>query len=152
MFLNGWQPADWLNVIGDKLRLEPEFYQRHLEFRTRDTAASNERYSDFSLPSSKTQMMQLKLTTLGTRFASEGQSHNDDQGKLSKLRNAVNKLTRDYCEKWDPFNPAHEQGTSIARSFSIHDLRHVSLEQDVSIYVRAKTSPEDHWIGSFCIS
>ncbi|KAK1713706.1 hypothetical protein BDP67DRAFT_44832 [Colletotrichum lupini] len=147
VFLRGYQPARWLNVIGHKLSLEPEFYRRHLHFSAASPFSQEQQYSDASLPSSKTQMMQLKLTTLGTRFAHNNikRSEQEEQRRLSNLREQISSLMKQYLKSWDRYGPELEHGMSMARNFFVLDRQHVSLEQTISICVTDRQNDSKHW-------
>ncbi|KAK1675753.1 hypothetical protein BDP55DRAFT_715438 [Colletotrichum godetiae] len=150
VFLRGYQPARWLNVIGHKLSLEPEFYRRHLHFSAASPFSQERQYSDASLPSSKTHMMQLKLTTLGTRFAPDNmkRSEQEEQKMLSRLREQVSSLMKKYIKGWDEYGSELGHGMSMARNFFVLDRQHVSLEQTISICVTERPHNSKHWTVS----
>lgn len=62
LFLNGHPSPQWLNAIGGRFCVNPEFYQRHLDFRA---AFSRPDYFTLpALPSASETMVKLRITTI----------------------------------------------------------------------------------------
>lgn len=139
VFLKGYPSPAWLLSIGAKYQLDPEFFQRHLGFH----AAPRELYSLPSLPSTARNIFKLRYTTVGT---SASTARAEDKQSTLKLLRAKNRL---YLEAFkEKLNSAHKLalGDAIVRETSVHDLKHSSIEQDVSVHV---TSYHESWVGEW---
>ncbi|OIW26045.1 hypothetical protein CONLIGDRAFT_708937 [Coniochaeta ligniaria NRRL 30616] len=115
-------------------RISTQFYRRHLDFR--EASGRNECFSDVTLPSSGSHMIQLWTTTLGTRSTHQHSSFQEDHENLDDLRSQTSRMMRSYIEK---ISVARAQsicyGDSIVRDFALHDRSSFSIEQAMSIYV-----------------
>jgi hypothetical protein len=81
LFLKGYPSPHWLNSIGSKCSIDPEFFQRHVDFWS-----TNGMPNYFVLPpllSSSSNMLRLSLTTIGSR---EGRGNRGEQTYVEKLR------------------------------------------------------------------
>ena len=125
LFLRGYPTPKWMNIIGAKYFVDPEFFLRHLgevtEPRTPDLAILP------SLPSSAN-IIELYITNIG--------SFNDSSSGSSV------QMLRDDCAKSMELHStqlAKHTGVAtchpIVRKFSVHDKRHFSIEQKISIYI-----------------
>ncbi|KAH8906182.1 hypothetical protein BR93DRAFT_928786 [Coniochaeta sp. PMI_546] len=142
VFLRGHQPAKVLNTVGAHYNVDPEFYRRHLDFR--ESSGRNECFSDVTLPSSGSHMIQLWTTTLGTRSTHPESSFREDHENLDDLRSFSSGMMRSYIDK---ISVARAQsisyGDSIVRDFALHDRSTFSIEQAMSIYVSGSA---DRWL------
>ena len=142
IFLCGHQPAKWLNIIGARYNVDYEFYRRHLDF---DSIAGRGRlFTDSTLPSNNTQMLQLYATTLGERSQPHA-SFKSDHELLKGLRGEADRSMKGYLERLSKRRGSiFRHGDSIVRHFSLHDLQLFSIEQAISIYVNCD---EKSWTG-----
>jgi hypothetical protein len=132
LFLRGNPTPEWLNTIGYKCNVDPEFFLRHLDFRA--TAGKPDYFSLPSLPSSASNILRLHWTTIGSRRVYGRDKH--DQEEIEFLRQDSAKTMARYLHE---ICVGHHMKTcdSIVRRFAVHDEIHFSLEQDVSICVNA---------------
>ena len=70
LFMRGHPSSEWLATIGAKYQVEPDFFQRHLNFRLQ---APNH-FSPPSLPSSSESMVRLRIPTIGVVRAGRDQT------------------------------------------------------------------------------
>jgi hypothetical protein len=138
LFLKGLPSPKWLNSIGSMCQVDPEFFQRHLEFRS--TVGRPDYFPYPSLPSSSSNIINLQLTTIGSRETFE-RSH--DQEEVDLLRQDSAKTMDDYLHRLRTRVDC-KTGDSIVRRFFIHDETHLSLEQNVSICINKL---KKGWIG-----
>lgn len=139
VFLKGYPSPPWLLSIGAKYQVDPEFFQRHLGFR----AGPRKLYSHPHLPSTARNIFKLRYTTVG---ASVSTARTEDKRSTLKLLRAEN---RSYLEAFkEKLASAHElaPGDAIVRETSIHDLKHFSIEQDISVHL---TSYHESWVGEW---
>lgn len=144
LFLNGHPSPQWLNAIGGKYRVDPEFYQRHLDFRA---AVSRPDYFTLpALPSASEKMVKLRITTIGyrqPRLRLSGYRHL--QKHLDGLRADAAKGMADY-ENTLKMEDKWETGDSIIRDFAIIDAEHCIIEQDISVCI---DRVGHGWMGNF---
>jgi hypothetical protein len=133
LFLNGHPSPQWLNAIGGRFCVDPEFYQRHLDFRA---AISRPDYFTLpALPSASETMARLRITTIGYRQPRLGFSaHQHPQRYLDRLRSEAAKGMTQY-ENTLRMEDKWKTGDSIIRDFAIHDTEHFTIEQDISICI-----------------
>lgn len=130
LFLRGYAAPQWLNAIGSRYRVDPEFFQRHLDFVS--IIGKRNYFPLPSLSSSSSNIIRLRVTTTGYRDAS---TETNDQHRLEALRGECSKDMDEYLKqvKLDRIEP----GDSVVRRFSVHNNAHFSLEQDISLCVNA---------------
>jgi len=83
-----------------------------------------------ALPSSSSNIIRLRIPSVGHR-QHDGAS---DQEEIERLRQNASSQMKQYNASLKRESYV-KTGDSIVRSFAIHDQRHYSLEQDVSICV-----------------
>lgn len=131
LFMRGNPTPEWLNTIGYSCNVDPDFFLKHLDFRS--TAGKQDYFNLPSLPTTNENFIRLHWTTIGSRLANfEINGH--DQGRIDLLR-------KDSAKKMERFlqdtRSTHKMNMcdSFVRRFAVHDENHFSLEQDVSICV-----------------
>ena len=128
-FLKGWPTPQWLNLIGCRYRIDPEFFSRHLDFPSPYTEAHN--YSRPPLPSSSTTCFRLNLTTLGVKPNRRRVSHGE-----------VRKLRRENSDKMAAYHSrlmkgqGFKTGDAIVREYVTLDATNFALEQYASVYLK----------------
>ncbi|KAI9733659.1 MAG: hypothetical protein M1834_003261 [Cirrosporium novae-zelandiae] len=134
LFLCGHPSPEWLNALGAKYRIDPEYFQRHLDFRS--TVGRPDYFPLPSLPCAFPNMIRLPLTSIGCRMT-KGRTRDDiSQKELDGLRKETLEAMKKYLEKLSQGRESElKLGDSIVRHFSVHDNQHFSFEQDISIYV-----------------
>jgi len=134
LFLRGHPSPEWLLSIGAKYQVDPEYFQRYLDF----FLGQPEHFPLPALPSTALPMIRLCITTIG---GSEKPPHTANQKEdLQIIQGDTSAAKKVYREKLRK----HEEcklGDSIVRECSVHDLCHFSLEQDIFMNVcRTKNS------------
>lgn len=142
VFLRGHQPRDWVLAIGERYKIEYEFWRRHLDLGEVNSHA--EVPTDSFLPSNNTHIFQLFATTLGVT------SNSPSQGKtghelLARLRNSVDAWMTEYKKKTSKDWLTIQQGQSIFRNFALHDLNLFSFQQNISVWIGKESN--EAWIG-----
>jgi hypothetical protein len=126
LFLRGFPSPDWLNLIGSRHRVDPEFFRRHLDFLQPS--------GSFDLPATPIlarNFLSLPVITIGKRrtgYTGINLSVGEDRER------SANEMST-YRQELSAVNTV---GQSIVRKFFIHDATHFAIEQDVSVYVRGK--------------
>lgn len=129
VFIRGHQTAEWLNSIGAKYHVDPEFFCRHLDFRPADDNSNN--FSIPALPSSSWHLIQLPVITIGTRDATKSPMK---QEIIDKLRmEGANALAAHHHKiaRWS--GSGMNAGDSMVRQFYTFDETHFAIEQRISI-------------------
>ncbi|KAF2232580.1 hypothetical protein EV356DRAFT_534509 [Viridothelium virens] len=137
LFMKGYPSPNWLSSIGATYRIDPEFFQRHLDFRH----MSQDHFLTPSLPSASSSMVKLRITTIGETRPGGSTSHS--QEKLEYFRTRNERSLSAYIETLRS-GSGPRLGDSIVRQCSLHDMQHFSIEQDISIYVVKKDAS---WVG-----
>ncbi|KAI9775354.1 MAG: hypothetical protein M1839_001270 [Geoglossum umbratile] len=133
MFLRGNPTPEWLNTIGYRCNVDPEFFLRHLDFRS--TAGKPNYFNLPCLPSSNSNFMRLRWTTIGLRGAAfERNGHNQEE--IESLRNESARAMERYL---DDARSGHKMKIcdSFVRRFAVHDETHFTFQQDVSICINS---------------
>jgi hypothetical protein len=140
LFLRGYPSPDWLNSVGSKCSIDPEFFQRHVDFWSTKGMPNY-----FVLPpllSSSSNMVRLALTIIGSR---EGRGNRGGQTCVKKLREESALEFTEYLRSLRTgTKDAFRTGHSLVRHLEIYDETHFTLEQDVSICVNKIANG---WIG-----
>jgi hypothetical protein len=133
IFMRGFPSGEWLNLIGSKYRVDPEFFYRHLDFKPTDDRSSN--FSNPPLPSSSWHLIRLPVMTNGTRDPVRSRVKQEDINRLRKEGDDALKaqhhrlMTRDF---------ELHLGDSIIRHYHTFDEIHFSMEQRVSICMQER--------------
>lgn len=141
VFLKGNPSPEWIRSIGAKYQVDPEFFYRHLDFRV----GLRKTYALPPLPSASRAIFKLRYTTIGTSISA---ARTEDQQSVLKSLRDRNRL---HLEAYrDKLKSPHELalGDAVVRETSIHDLKHFSIEQDVSIYLGRY---HESWAGELFI-
>jgi hypothetical protein len=148
LFLRGYPSPEWLNAIGAKFSIDPEFFRRHLDFRNATGTSSD--FSLPTLPSATFNMTRLRINTLASRLDNWRASNQRVQGDLDRLREETSASFHEYLATIRRGRDVDVQtGDSIVRAFSILSHEYLSIEQDISIYVQ---SLESGIFGAYCNS
>jgi hypothetical protein len=134
LFLRGYPSPEWLNVIGSKFMIDPEFFRRHLDFQREPTTSP-----DFSLPplpSATFHMTRLRISTVASRMDNKPVTNKRFQEDLDKLREETKKCFHKYLETLRHGSKVDVSiGDSVVRAFSVLNHEYTAIEQDVSIYI-----------------
>ncbi|KAL4939102.1 hypothetical protein BDV06DRAFT_199476 [Aspergillus oleicola] len=129
VFLRGYMTADWLNHIGSKYVVDPEYFCRHLDFRPADENSNN--FSIPALPSSSWHLIQLPAITIGTRDTAKGPMRPE---KIEQLRQEGRRAVEEHHHTLSRLSlSGMSTGDSILRDFYVFDETHFAIEQRISI-------------------
>ncbi|KAJ8133595.1 hypothetical protein O1611_g22 [Lasiodiplodia mahajangana] len=126
IFVRGSLSSKWIEALGTKYKIDPEFFRRHLRYLPgRD-------HSDLpSLPSANTDIMTLKLASLYTRtytLAPEQIERSRRKDSDVARRNQKSISSNMAC------------GETVIRKFSTLSDRLLSVEHEISIFTRNRKS------------
>lgn len=141
LFLRGYPSAEWILELGSRYNIDPEFFHRHMHYLSDSRDAA--RRTPFVLPSSQMTTFQMSLTSVGT------QADSTYADVKSKRAAAVRKMDL-YLHNLR-VRQGWRCGNSIVRSFDIHDEKHFSIEQTVTVHVASIDKITDRWIGKLPI-
>ncbi|KAI0396024.1 hypothetical protein F5Y17DRAFT_151626 [Xylariaceae sp. FL0594] len=130
LFLHGFMSATWINHIGARYFVDPEFFCRHLDFRPPDDDASN--FSIPPLPSSSWHLIELPIFTIGTR--QKFYETDVDMTKLDPLRKEGVEALKDHHHHISKLSSSPMSiGESMIRDFHVFDQKHFAVEQRISV-------------------
>jgi len=123
IFLRGFMSAAWLNNIGARYFVDPEYFCRHLDFRPADDNSNN--FSIPALPSSSWHLIELPIMTIGTFKARDSVEQMRAKGiaAVGRHHQAISKLALSGMSV----------GESMIRDFYVFDEAHFAIEQRISI-------------------
>jgi hypothetical protein len=136
LFLKGNPSPEWLTTVGSICQVEPEYLQRHLSFQS-----PSNYFSLPSLPSCSENIIRLPFVTLCSREDKIGKS---DQKAIDEMRVSGTKAMAIYTHR---LKMDAAIGDSIVRRYFVHDERHFSLEQEMTISLNQVSG---NWIGESC--
>ena len=143
LFLRGYARPEWLNAVGARCSVDPEFFVRHLSLFFQSTHSNY--FTSPALPSGSTSMLRLCVTTIGSRGPHRKHGKNLVQRDIQSLRCRAENSLREHFEGVSRSSDNDlKLGDSMVRHFSVHDEEHFSLEQDISLCV---TNSGNGWIG-----
>ncbi|KAM0740801.1 hypothetical protein ACQRIT_005985 [Beauveria bassiana] len=124
LFLTGYPSPEWLGSIGSRYRVDPEFFNRFLDFRS-----INDRLSCFSvppLPSSEWNLIKLSLLTIGLRTSY------DPRISTRTIREDTSNV---LAEKHHQIQAGAKVpvGTTVIRNISVLDEMNFAIEQHIFI-------------------
>lgn len=129
IFLRGFMTAQWINNIGARYLVDPEFFCRHLDFSPANDSASA--FSIPSLPSSSVHLIELPVFTIGKRTGSTSQLRVDRINQLR--REGAISLSSHYHEISKLSSSQMQLGDSMVRNFYVFDETYFAIEQRISI-------------------
>lgn len=146
VFLRGQPSSEWLRNLGAVYHIDPEFYQRHLDFLS--TAGRENHFVLPSLPSASDSIVQLSYFTiskpsvlkdlLAHEAKSTGPQTIDELRRTSRqdmdshLMNLTQHITLESSI-----------GDSIVRDFHVFDSLHFALEQRMTLTVTTSGDGEN---------
>ena len=134
ILLRGSPSPAWINLLGAKYKVEPEFFRRHLRYLPgRD-------HSDLpTLPSATANTLSLSVASLYTRSLALSRE------EVQRIRNDDYETARRNTQAISAHNAC---GETIVRKFSTLNDRLLSMEHDISIYIRERKN--DSCLGEYC--
>lgn len=131
LFLRGLPSSRWLSTIGGKYRVDPEFFQRHLDFW-----CTTGRLNYFPLPSlrsSSENMIELCYISIGQK---ESLPTRRTQSEIDASRQSSEKAMGNYTHNLTvSLDSEGGLGNSIVRNFDWQDETHFAIEQRISIHL-----------------
>ncbi|CAH0027366.1 unnamed protein product [Clonostachys rhizophaga] len=133
VFIQGYQLPQCLKSLGHMFKINPLFYQRHMEYFLPSTPS---RLFDTSvLPSDTLNIIRLRIVTIGDRgdnaWGSPSQIDNLRAMGQSDMVEYVHRLCR---------QDGLEAGNSVVRAFNVHSAQYFSIEQDITVIVQSSKS------------
>lgn len=126
VFVRGSLSPAWIEALGIRYKIDPEFFRRHLRY------LAGRDFSDLpSLPSASTEMLSLRLPTLYTR------SNVLASSQLRSLRERDAEVAR---KNHQSISGDVASGETIVRRLSTLSERLFSIEHDISIFTRSRKS------------
>ena len=129
IFLRGYMTAAWINNIGARYVVDPEFFCRHLDCRPADDNSNN--FSIPALPSSSWHLIELPVITIGTRTVPKGPMRLDRIEALRKV--GAEELKNHHFKIAKLSSSGMVLGESMVRDFYVFDETHFAVEQRISI-------------------
>lgn len=138
--LKGYPSSQWLNALGDKFRIDPEFYQRHLCFWSETGDRASRHTMTPRLPSAQSDILMLRIPTIGVLTGGKRPKHDKhgvagqnllDNSRIQSLKDMENYMG--HLSSLDSQNM--HLADSIVRDFALLDLEHFVIEQIISINV-----------------
>lgn len=127
IFLQGYISPLWLNHIGSKFEVDPEFFLRHLDFLF--SQPRPEHFPMLSLPSCA-EIIRIRITSI--------MSWNDFQHSVhnitAHLRSRCERQMKEYLKNLGKGQKV-VTSDSIVRRFSVFDSHHFALEQMMTVCV-----------------
>ncbi|KAK1778044.1 cora-like Mg2+ transporter protein-domain-containing protein [Copromyces sp. CBS 386.78] len=125
IFLRGHLSAGWINNVGARYIIDPEFFCRHLDFRSPKETPKN--FSIPALPSGSSFLIELPVMTIGIDKTNRG-----SQGKtIETMRREAEAALETYRHRLATYKMA--DGESMIRDFYVFDEAHFAMEQRISI-------------------
>jgi hypothetical protein len=129
VFMRGYMSARWINTIGARYVVDPEFFCRHLDFRPRDDPSST--FSTPALPSSSWHLIELPVMAIGTRMAPKGPVRLES---IDGLRDEGAEALAAHHHRIARLSSSDMAvGESMYRQFYVFDETHFAVEQRISI-------------------
>jgi hypothetical protein len=139
LFLNGYPSPECIATLGATLKVDPSFFRKHMEL-----PSSFKRQPTFafpSLPSASDNVIRLRFISIGSRSSKKELG----QKEVDKLREKAQEEMEDYYVDLGSKKRTNP-GDPIVRAYHVHDNRHFSIEQDVSI---CNLKIGQSWISKF---
>lgn len=142
LFLRGQPYSEWLSRIGAAYCIDPEFFQRHLDFLS--TMGRRNCFAQPSLLSASKNIIQLSYYTIGQL---EGYSEDVSQREIEAFRQASDKEMVSYMNNLSKQIAGDSSPSdSMVRGYSILDQNHFVIEQRISMCVGQM---ESGWTGQY---
>ncbi|KAK8121403.1 hypothetical protein PG999_005523 [Apiospora kogelbergensis] len=137
--LKGYPTAEWLNALGAKFRIDPDFYQRHLCFWSESGNNTSRRNMAPRLPSVQAETIGLRIPTIGKLTGRKQPTHRDAVlENLEHIRRQTSQRMTAYISQLSTLeSPDMDVAYSIVREFVMLDANHFAIEQIISISIVA---------------
>ena len=129
VFMRGFMSPAWIRSIGSRYVVDPEFFCRHLDFRSRDDASNT--FSTPALPSSSWHLIEVPVISIGTRMGPKG---SNGALKTSELREeGAEALATHHHRIARLSSSGMALGESMYRDLYVFDETHFAVQQRISI-------------------
>jgi hypothetical protein len=128
LFLKGYPSAQWLNTIGAKYQIDPEFFRQHLDFLC-SSDPSNKLDAMPLHSSSKARMASFYITTTQSIDSLRSQ-HVSSEKKRKACEETMNSYRDSLIMRQNV-----AVGDPIVRFYSLIDASYSAIEQRVSVYL-----------------
>ncbi|KAL6895042.1 hypothetical protein GGI43DRAFT_411708 [Trichoderma evansii] len=129
ILLRGFLSPAWINNVGSRFLVDPEFFGRHLDFRFAQDKSNN--FSTPCLPSASWHLMELPVTTIGSR-ESPLKGMSPSAWTEDERKNGRCELERHH-EKLLSLGSDISPGESMIRDYYVFDEIHFAIDQRISI-------------------
>lgn len=138
LFLRGFLSSPWVAELGSRYRIDPEFFNRHLDFF--DASSHGDCFNTPSLLNTTNNIIHVPLTTLFTDSMphSTVNLYDSSVGYRGMIRDQLSKYKRSLQK-------LANCGDSIVREYSILSKRYSVIEQRISICI---VEDGDGWAGT----
>ena len=138
--LRGYPSRRWLASIGSHFSVDEEVWRRHLDF----LEPAPDTFSHPPLPSCSYLILEMRLTTIGTRGKLEP-SNND--ATVQQLRSDARRAMAAYREKLR-FGSGWKTGDSIIRQYTVYDEDYFTIDQKITVSLNLVNRRLNHWQGT----
>jgi hypothetical protein len=140
IFMRGLPSSEWLVNVGATYRVDPEFFQRHLDFFS--TTGRINHYPPVSLPSSSSYMIELRYMSIAKQGVFE---HGVTPDQVQRLRADTKVDMNAYLTGLSSSIDRDEGlGSSVVRGVWALNSGHLVIEQAMSLCVNRTDGP---WTG-----
>ncbi|KAM0259423.1 hypothetical protein ACHAQJ_003317 [Trichoderma viride] len=141
VFLRGFLSAAWINNIGCRYLTDPEFFGRHLDFRSWQDKNNN--FSIPSLPAASWHLMELPITTIGSRESNLERM--SPSAWIDKARRKGRIALEVHHDRLSRLSSDIVVGESMIRDYYVFDEVHFAIDQRISICMQQVEdgNPED---------
>lgn len=139
LILNGYPSAEWINELGSKYNIDPEFFHRHLSFLQDNQLESHT--PAYTLPSHQSTITQISVISVGSQEDS-WRADRKSQRLESKIKMDEYLHDLKVGRGWGP-------GHSIVRSYTVHDSKEFSIQQLVTVYIARVVKTSDKWLCTY---
>lgn len=136
IFLRGYMTSPWINAIGARHMIDPEFFCRHLDFRPGGHNTNN--FSIPPLPSTSWHLIELPIITIGAKTTPSGTL---GLGGIEQMRRIGAEALETHHHQISKLSSSGMAvGDSMVRQFYIFDETHYAIEQRISICMQTPPS------------
>lgn len=128
LILRGYPSPEWLDRIGTKYHLEPEFLRRHLDDII--PGSTVQQFDASTLPSASRNVFQLRFITVGTRATNQ----------LAEATTEIENLRLDSAAAMAQYRQTLRRrqgwkfGDSVVRDYELYDEEHFTIEQNITLH------------------
>lgn len=137
IFIRGYPTPAWLNTVGSKYKVDPDFFARHLDYLIPTTS---ETFPSPALPSSLSHMVTLYVTTIGSRDRARRTFR---QSEIDSIRISDKRKMAGYSRSLSAGSDFNA-GNALVRYYSTLDESHFTIEQRITVNIHRR---RNGWTG-----